>query len=70
MLAFSGISHAGFMLMALLSLICSRPIYYCIIPAAYALAGIASFAVVIYVTHNKDNEDILELSTGRAKPAR
>jgi NADH-quinone oxidoreductase subunit N len=57
MLAFSGISHAGFMLMALLSLSSAAPtlLYY---TAAYALAGIASFAVIIYVTKDKDNEDI------------
>ena len=57
MLAFSGISHAGFMLMALLSLstAASTLLYY---TAAYALAGIASFAVIIYVTKDKDNEDI------------
>ena len=55
MLAFSGISHAGFMLMAILSLstAASTLLYY---SAAYALAGIASFAVIIYVTRNKDNE--------------
>jgi NADH-quinone oxidoreductase subunit N len=55
MLAFSGISHAGFMLMAILSLTtaASTLLYY---TTAYALAGIASFAVIIYVTRNKDNE--------------
>lgn len=55
MLAFSGISHAGFMLMAILSLSTAAGtlLYY---SAAYALAGIASFAVIIYVTRNKDNE--------------
>jgi NADH-quinone oxidoreductase subunit N len=57
MLAFSGISHAGFMVMTLLSMstAASTLLYY---TAAYALAGIASFAVIIYVTKNKDNEDI------------
>lgn len=57
MLAFSGISHAGFMLMALLSLstAANTLLYY---TAAYALAGIASFAVILFVTKNKDNEDI------------
>lgn len=57
MLAFSGISHAGFMLMALLSLqtAASTLLYY---TAAYALAGIASFSVLLWVTQNKDNEDI------------
>ena len=57
MLAFSGISHAGFMLMALLTLstASSTLLYY---TAAYALAGIAAFAVIIMVTKNKDNENI------------
>ncbi|WP_293872378.1 NADH-quinone oxidoreductase subunit N [Flavobacterium sp.] len=57
MLAFSGVSHAGFMLMALLSLstAASMLLYY---TAAYALSGIASFAVIIYVTKDKNNEDI------------
>lgn len=57
MLAFSGISHAGFMLMALLTLstAASTLLYY---TAAYALAGIAAFAVIIMVTKNKDNENI------------
>ncbi len=56
MLAFSGISHAGFMLMALLTLstAASTLLYY---TAAYALAGIAAFAVIILVTKNKDNEN-------------
>ena len=57
MLAFSGISHAGFMLMALLTLstAASTLLYY---TAAYALAGIAAFVVIIMVTKNKDNENI------------
>jgi NADH-quinone oxidoreductase subunit N len=57
MLAFSGISHAGFMVMALLNMPTagSTLLYY---TAAYALAGIASFAVIIYVTKDKGNEDI------------
>jgi len=68
MLAFSGISHAGFMLMAILSLSASASIllYY---TAAYALAGIASFAVIIYVTRNKDNEDITNFNgLGKTNP--
>lgn len=57
MLAFSGVSHAGFMLMAILSLstAASTLLYY---TAAYALSGIASFAVIIYVTQDKKNEDV------------
>jgi NADH-quinone oxidoreductase subunit N len=68
MLAFSGISHAGFMLMAILSLSAAANLllYY---TAAYALAGIASFAVIIYVTRNKGNEDILNFNgLGKTNP--
>jgi NADH-quinone oxidoreductase subunit N len=47
MLAFSGISHAGFMLMTLLSLSTSAgSLYY---TAAYSLSGIAAFSVILYV---------------------
>ena len=57
MLAFSGISHAGFMLMTLLSISnsASSLLYY---TAAYSLSGIAAFAVILYVCKNKNNEDI------------
>jgi NADH-quinone oxidoreductase subunit N len=57
MLAFSGISHAGFMLMALLSIstAANTLLYY---TAAYALAGIASFAVIVFVSQYKGNEEI------------
>lgn len=57
MLAFSGISHAGFMLMALLSISNSAGnlLYYA---TAYSLSGIAAFAVILYVCKNKNNEDI------------
>ena len=68
MLAFSGISHAGFMLMALLSMATagSTLLYY---TSAYALAGVASFAVIIYVTKDKDNEDIFNFNgLGKTNP--
>ena len=68
MLAFSGISHAGFMLMALLSLstAANTLLYY---TAAYALAGIASFAVIIFVCKDKDNEDIINFNgLGKSNP--
>jgi NADH-quinone oxidoreductase subunit N len=68
MLAFSGISHAGFMLMAILSLSTSAGIllYYTF---AYALAGIAAFSVIIYVSKNKDNEDIVNFNgLGKTNP--
>ncbi|MGX7667641.1 NADH-quinone oxidoreductase subunit N [Flavobacterium pedocola] len=57
MLAFSGISHAGFMIMALLNLESATGslFYY---TAAYGLAGIAAFTVILYVCKGKNNEDI------------
>lgn len=57
MLAFSGISHAGFMLMTLLNISNSAGnlLYY---TSAYSLSGIAAFAVILYVCKNKNNEDI------------
>lgn len=57
MLAFSGISHAGFMLMALFTpgYSAGSLLYYA---AAYGLAGIAAFTVVIYACKNQKGEDI------------
>ncbi|PWA08100.1 NADH-quinone oxidoreductase subunit N [Flavobacterium laiguense] len=68
MLAFSGISHAGFMLMTLLSLSTSAGslLYY---TTAYSLAGIAAFSVIIYVCKNRDNEDIVNFhGLGKTNP--
>jgi NADH-quinone oxidoreductase subunit N len=68
MLAFSGISHAGFMLMTLLSLSTSASnlLYYA---TAYSLAGIAAFSVILFVCRNKDNEDIVNFNgLGKTKP--
>ncbi|MFT6748500.1 MAG: NADH-quinone oxidoreductase subunit N [Flavobacterium sp.] len=68
MLAFSGISHAGFMLMAILSLSSSSStlLYY---TAAYALAGITSFAVILFVCKDKNNEDIVNFNgLGKSHP--
>lgn len=57
MMAYSGISHAGFMLMYLQTVGMSATglLYYA---AAYSLAGIAAFAVIMSVCRGKDNEDI------------
>ncbi|MCP1996718.1 NADH-quinone oxidoreductase subunit N [Flavobacterium sp. HSC-61S13] len=65
LLAYSGISHAGFMMMALVNLGNSAPslFYYAV---AYAIAGIAAFSVVILVTKNKD-EELLSLFKGLGK---
>jgi len=61
MLAYSGISHAGFMLMTLLSIknSVSSLLYY---TTAYSLSGIAAFAVILYVCKNKNNEDIVNFN--------
>src|SRR5690606_13999669 len=65
MLAFSGISHAGIMLMALFTPghSASSLLYYA---AAYGLSGIAAFAVVIYVCKNQKDEHIINFD-GLAK---
>ena len=68
MLAFSGISHAGFMLMTLLTLSTSAGtlLYY---TSAYALSGIAAFAVIIYVCRHNENEDIVNFhGLGKTNP--
>lgn len=57
MLAFSGISHAGFMLMTFLNVEeASMNLFY--YAAAYSLAGLAAFSVIIYVARDKGHEDI------------
>lgn len=68
MLAFSGISHAGFMLMALLAIPngASNLLYYA---TAYAIAGIAAFAVVVVITKGKEDEDIFRFNgLGKKNP--
>jgi NADH-quinone oxidoreductase subunit N len=68
MLAFSGVSHAGFMLMTLLTVATSAGVllYY---TAAYALAGIAAFSVILYVCKNQENEDITNFhGLGKTNP--
>jgi len=68
MLAFSGISHAGFMIMTLLSVSTSASslLYYA---SAYSLAGIAAFSVILYVCKNRDNEDITNFhGLGKTNP--
>jgi NADH-quinone oxidoreductase subunit N len=68
MLAFSGISHAGFMLMALLAIPngASNLLYYA---TAYAIAGIAAFAVVVVITKDKEDEDIFRFNgLGKKNP--
>jgi NADH-quinone oxidoreductase subunit N len=57
MLAFSGISHAGFMIMTLLiSNYSANVLFY--YATAYSVAGLAIFSVILYVTKDKENETI------------
>lgn len=68
MLAFSGVSHAGFMLMTLLSSTnaAGTLLYY---TSAYALSGIAAFSVILYVCKNNENEDIANFhGLGKTNP--
>ena len=68
MLAFSGISHAGFMIMTLLSIGTSAGslLYYA---TAYSLAGIGAFSVLLYVCKNQNNEDITNFhGLGKTNP--
>jgi len=68
MLAFSGISHAGFMLMTVLSIANSAGslLYY---TSAYALSGIAAFSVILYVCKNRENEDLVNFhGLGKTNP--
>lgn len=61
MMAYSGISHAGFMIMDLLSTSTNATnslLYYA---AAYSLAGIAAFAVILAVSEGKGHENIENL---------
>jgi NADH-quinone oxidoreductase subunit N len=55
LLAYSGISHAGFMMMALTALGSASPnlFYYA---AAYSVAGIAAFTVLMAVCKNNEDE--------------
>jgi NADH-quinone oxidoreductase subunit N len=57
MLAFSGISHAGFMLSSLIITNEADNIlfYYAV---AYAISGLALFSVILYVMKGKENETI------------
>lgn len=70
MLAFSGIAHAGYMLMVFFNpaapATAGALFYYA---AAYSLAGIAAFAVVLYVCRDKGNEDIFNFNgLGKTHP--
>ena len=68
MLAYSGISHAGFMMIALLVIENANAnlFYYA---SAYALSGIAAFAVIMSVCSKKEDELIKHFKgLGKKKP--
>jgi len=70
MLGFSGISHAGYMLLAFqfldLSFAQGNLFYYAF---AYTLAGIAAFAVVLSVCGSRGNEEIFNFNgLGKTQP--
>ena len=57
-LAFSGISHAGFLLLAILATeftSAGNLFYYAV---GYVVANIAAFTVIIYVSHTKGNDHV------------
>lgn len=66
MMAYSGISHAGFMMMSLLATGTIAPAALLYYASAYSLAGIAGFAVIMGVNKNKGHDNI-ELLYGLAK---
>jgi NADH-quinone oxidoreductase subunit N len=70
MLAFSGISHAGYMLLAFqfvnLTTAQGNLFYYAV---AYTLAGVAAFAVVLSVCGGKGNEEVYNFNgLGKTRP--
>lgn len=69
-MGYSGISHAGFMLMIVLAFgneaATNSLLYY---GAAYSFAAIAAFAVILAVTEGKDDEDISKIfQLGKRNP--
>ncbi|NDW08926.1 NADH-quinone oxidoreductase subunit N [Dysgonomonas sp. 520] len=69
MMAYSGISHTGFMMMGLLSFneSANSTLYYA---AAYSFAAIAGFAVIMAVCQDKGNENISNIfGLARRHPA-
>jgi len=68
MLAYSGISHAGFMLMVFFNprFTAGTLLYY---TAAYSLAGIAAFAVLLAVCGSKGDEEVYKFNgLGKRNP--
>ena len=64
-IAYSGISHTGFMLMTLLNINAAENnlLFYA---TSYAIAGLAAFSVILFVVKNEDN-DFIENFDGLGK---
>jgi NADH-quinone oxidoreductase subunit N len=57
-MAYSGLSHAGFMLMAVVATTMTNPGTLFFYATGYAMAGVAAFAVIVYVSHSKGDDGI------------
>jgi NADH-quinone oxidoreductase subunit N len=67
MLAYSGISHAGYLLIALVVMGASAQSVVFFYSAAYAAASLIAFAVLTAVMENKDGRESFECFKGLAK---
>jgi NADH-quinone oxidoreductase subunit N len=57
-MAYSGVSHAGFMLLAVVSTLQTHAGVLFYYTAGYALAGLAAFSVITWISQTKQDEDI------------
>ncbi|MCO4291282.1 NADH-quinone oxidoreductase subunit N [Solitalea sp. MAHUQ-68] len=69
MLAYSSISHAGYMLIAILLLGQASPNAILIYSVAYSIASVASFGVIVAVKEHKGSDDLSAFNgLGRTNP--
>ena len=58
MLAYSSISHAGYMVLALLAMNASAPSSLLYYTTAYSVSSITAFAILLLISHKTGNDDI------------
>lgn len=58
MLAYSSISHAGYMVLALLAMNASAPASLLYYTTAYSVSSITAFAILLLISHKTGNDDI------------
>lgn len=58
MLAYSSISHAGYMVLALLAMNQSAPSSLLFYTAAYSISSITAFVILLLISHKTGNDDI------------